>query len=127
MNKIYSFSVNHNDGGYIYIAAPTWKEARKHFMKTEWCDDSDFVDIRGHMIYQSKKNKLRTDLSGELEIADIVRLGLAWWECEHDEGDDICSSSDIRILDIEEGYEYGEAEYKCNTCGYVGIVPYIDR
>ena len=116
MNKVYAF----HEGNYekwCYIAAENFKKAKKIALFNPLCNfcDNPFIDISGHLCRDKNKKPITTDFSGELEIQQIVDVGLAWWTCEGNEGN--CESKQFEMFD--NGFKW-----KCQICGKDGNTPY---
>jgi len=128
VNKVYFFILDEEYGG-TNISAPSWKEARNIFLNHElyteiegpsWCYDK-YIQIKGHMCKKDGKIVYTNKPMGELDIKATCELGLNWWSCENE----VCGCNDVEIL--TDDYVCGKAEYRCCSCGEVGIIPYIDR
>ena len=116
MNKVYAV----HEGNYekwCYIAAENFKKAKKIALFNPLCNfcDNPFIDISGHLCRDKNKKPITTDFSGELEIQQIVDVGLAWWTCEGNEGN--CESKQFEMSD-------GGWKWKCRVCGREGHTLY---
>lgn len=80
MNKVYYFSVDEDNGG-VFIAASTFKEAKKLSLSNENINDDindyGYTKLHGHMIYGVK-----TKYYGELANEQLDELGIDYepWE-----------------------------------------------
>lgn len=107
-NKVYFFTSRYHDGGF-YIAAKTWKEARRHATCHELADDVEsFIDYKGHVL---QKGKLTTEHHGVLNLNQMQEIGLLWFECSE------CGSDQLKFPNDE--------KYVCK-CGHEDEVPYVD-
>ncbi|WP_427340906.1 hypothetical protein [Caloranaerobacter sp. DY30410] len=114
MNKVYFF--NGYDRGGTYVAAKNFKEAKTIALCSSILDylENPFVDIRGHLVRDSRTNKpITTEYEGELNIFQLQELGLLWFECY------ACGSDNIEILK-------GADQFKCLECGSIEDIPYVD-
>ena len=118
-NKIYFFKVKELCGG-VYVAARSWKEARKIARKNEMVSEyiEEFIDIEGRLERFYGK-PVFIDYEGVLSIEQIIDIGIAWWECSE------CDSRDIQLVKGNDK-NVPEDEYKCNECGHIGYVPYVE-
>ena len=97
MNKLYYFH-GHDDESGVFLGAKTWRDARNMAIGHECTDDSDFIDITGHMCRENGK-PCYTEVSGSLEVHEILATGYTcfWWsgDCE------ICGVDHDRLTPVD--------------------------
>jgi formylmethanofuran dehydrogenase subunit E len=103
--------------GWVYVAAKTWKEARKYAQKSDYLSNTaeEFIDYRGHL-FRDKENKfVFTEDEGELDIEQIIKNKIHWFTCYE------CDSDNVSLVK-----ESIDSKFKCNECGEVFDIPYYD-
>lgn len=84
MNKVYFFSDGCRDYG-MFIAAKSWKEARKISLTGDYdmLADVSFTDIQGELLKDKNNKPYFTDLYGELELYQLDEIGIPYMLIEN--------------------------------------------
>lgn len=106
MNKVYFACVLDEHCG-TYIAAPNIREAKKIAYGCDIISSfiDNYIDLRIHW-----EKGIKTESYGELDIFEINKLGLTWWDCPE------CETDDFTIIH--------EFKYRCNKCDKEFDIPY---
>jgi hypothetical protein len=109
-NKIYW--VNEVGEGIRYLVAAKNRNQAKLLSLLYNDGDVPYIELEARVAREKDGKPVKTHLQGELGGAEIIKHGLAWWECPS------CNGTHFA--------PWGSDEFVCMVCGHREDIPFVD-